>query len=261
MKNIKNNKSGGFMRRFLLFLGVIILCVGSFFLYQQHLQQRAVNNQQMFEVVMAEKMRELYDQAQDWSTPIKLNVHDDRLAGDYKLMSEFLLNYWKQNVEARNHYLRKLKAANWDTFLDVERLDRDRQQDYSETEKMLTDVRRISAEYEQEREQIQRSSLEQAKKLSIHNEMRKSLQAKLQSNLKVDKAHDIFSVEQKIIEKAQAMFDLLKKYQWQMKDKMILFHETAQVKKFNSLYQDVLKLNAKIERIKKNNVEVLDGEL
>jgi hypothetical protein len=30
--------------------------------------------------------------------------------------------------------------------------------------------------------------------------------------------------------KAQAMFDLLKKYQWQAKDKTILFHESAQVK-------------------------------
>mgnify|MGYP003350132440 CR=1 FL=1 len=32
---------------------------------------------------------------------------------------------------------------------------------------------------------------------------------------------------------------------------MILFHENAQVKKFNELYQHVLKLNAKIESIKR----------
>jgi hypothetical protein len=42
---------------------------------------------------------------------------------------------------------------------------------------------------------------------------------------------------------------------------MILFYETAQVKKFNALYQDILKLNAKIKRIKNNNVKVLDEEL
>ena len=215
----------------------------------------------MFEVVMAEKMRELYDQAQDWSKPVQMNVHDDRLSGDYKLMSEFLLNYWMQNVEARNHYLRQLKAANWDTFLDVERLDQDRQQAYKDTEQMLREVRKISTEYERKRQQIQTDSLEQAKSLAIHNEMRKSLQVKLEHNLKVDKAHDIFPIEQQIIEKAQAMFDMLKTYPWQKQDKMILFQETIQVKKFNNLYQDVLRLNAKMEKIKKSNVEVLDEEL
>lgn len=249
------------MRRFLLFVLVAVLGIGSFFLYQHHLQQRAVNNKQMFEVVMAEKMRTLYDQAQDWTTPVQLDIHDDRLSGDYKLMSEFLLNYWMQNVEARNRYLRALKAANWDTFLDVERLDRDRKQDYKETEQMLADVRKASAEYEQARHQIQSSSMQQAKSLAIHNEMRQSLQAKLESNLKADKAHDIFPIEQQIIEKAQAMLDMLKKQQWQRKDKMILFRESAQVKKFNTLYQDVLKLNSKMEKIKRNNAEVLEEEL
>lgn len=249
------------MRRFLLFVLVVVLGIGSFFLYQHHLQQRAANNKQMFEVVMAEKMRTLYDQAQDWSTPVQLDIHDDRLSGDYKLMSEFLLNYWMQNVEARNRYLRALKAANWDTFLDVERLDRDGKQDYKETEQMLADVRKASAEYEQARHQIQASSMQQAKSLAIHNEMRQSLQAKLESNLKADKAHDIFPIEQQIIEKAQAMFDMLKKQQWQRKDKMILFRESAQVKKFNTLYQDVLKLNSKMEKIKRKNAEVLEEEL
>ncbi|MCH7355092.1 hypothetical protein MMP61_05800 [Acinetobacter sp. NIPH 1958] len=249
------------MRRFLLFITVIMLCIGSFFFYQQTLKQRAINNQQMFEVVMAEKMRTLYDQAQDWSTPVQLDIHDDRLAGDYKLMSEFLLSYWMQNVEARNRYLRELKAANWDTFLDVERLDQDRKQNYQQTEQMFVNVRKASAEYEQARQQIQTSSMQQAKSLAIHNEMRSSLQAKLEHNLKADKAHDIFPIEQQIIEKAQAMFDMLKKYSWQRKDKTILFAETTQVKKFNALYQDVLKLNAKMEKIKKNNAEVLEDEL
>lgn len=249
------------MRRFLLFLAVIVICISTFFFYQYRVKQNAANTEQMFEIVMAEKMRELYDQAQDWSKPIQLNVHDDRLSSDYKLMSEFLLSYWMQNVEARNHYLRQLKAANWDTFLDVERLDQDRQQAYKETEQMLREVRKISAEYERKRQQIQTDSLKQAKSLAIHNEMRKSLQVKLEHNLKVDKAHDIFPIEQKIIEKAQAMFDMLKTYTWQKQGKMILFQEIIQVKNFNNLYQDVLRLNAKMEKIKKSNVEVLDEEL
>lgn len=249
------------MRRFLFLLGLVVICIGSFLLYQHQLQQRAADSKQMFEVVMAEKMRELYDQAQDWSKPIQLSVHDDRLSGDYKLMSEFLLSYWMQNVEARNAYLRQLKAANWDTFLDVERLDQDRQKGYRETEKMLHDVRKISTEYGINRQKIQADSLEQAKNLAIHNEMRKSLQEKLQNNLKTDKEHDIFPIEQQVIEKAQAMFDMLKTYPWQREDNKILFKETAQVKKFNALYQDVLSLNQKMDKIKQNNVEVLDQEL
>ena len=249
------------MRRFLFFIALVVICIGSFLLYQHQLQQRAADSKQMFEVVMAEKMRELYDQAQDWSKPIQLNVHDDRLSGDYKLMSEFLLSCWMQNVEARNAYLRQLKAANWDTFLDVERLDQDRQKGYRETEKMLHDVRKISTEYGINRQKIQADSLEQAKNLAIHNEMRKSLQEKLQNNLKTDKEHDIFPIEQQVIEKAQAMFDMLKTYPWQREDNKILFKETAQVKKFNALYQDVLNLNQKMDKIKQNNVEVLDQEL
>ena len=126
---------------------------------------------------------------------------------------------------------------------------------------MFVAVRKASAEYEQARQQIQMHSMQQAKSLAIHNEMRASLQAKLEHNLKADKAHDIFPIEQQIMEKAQAMFDMLKQYPWQRKDKTILFRETAQVKKFNGLYQDVLKLNAKMEKIKQNNAEVLDEEL
>lgn len=249
------------MRRFLFFLALVVICIGSFFLYQHRLQQHAANSQQMFEVVMAEKMRELYDQAQDWSTPVKLDVHDPRLSGDHKVMSEFLLTYWMQNIEARNHYLRQLKEVHWDTFLDVERLDQDRQRNYRETEQMLADVNKISAEYEQERQHIQLRALEQAKSLAIHHDMRKSLQEKLENNLKADKAHDIFPIEQQIITKAQAMFDMLKNNQWQRRDKTILFHETSQVKRFNTLYQEVLRLNSKMEKIKKNNAEVLEEEL
>lgn len=249
------------MRRFIILITLIMVCIGSFFLYQQIKKNNAVNNQHMFEVVMAEKMKMLYGQAQDWTTPVTLDIQDDRLSGDYKLMSEFLLTYWMQNIEARNEYLRALKAAHWDTILDVGRLDRDRKQNYQETEKMFVDVRRISSEYEKRIQKIHADAIEQAQKIAIEKEMRASLQTKLANNLKSDKAHDIFPIEQQIIEKAQAMFDMLKKYQWQAKDKTILFHESAQVKKFNSLYQDVLKLNAKMERIKKNNVDVLEDEL
>ncbi|QER40779.1 hypothetical protein F2A31_14150 [Acinetobacter suaedae] len=249
------------MRRFLIFLFIITVCIGSFFFYQDYIKQRQLNNQKMFDVVMTEKMRELYDQAQDWSTPVEFDVHDDRLSGDYQKMSVFLLDYWMQNVEARNHYLRELKAAKWDTFLDVERLDRDRTVDYKETTQMFVDVRQASAQYEQQRLQIHLNALEQVKKMSIQQDLRQSLQAKLEANLEINPDEDIFAIEQEIIERAQAMFDLLKAHTWQRKNRMILFHENAPVKKFNVLYQEVLKLNSQMNKIKKNNVEVLEEEL
>lgn len=249
------------MRRILMILGVIVVCIGAFFIYQNNSKQRTIQNQKMFDVVMAEKMRELYIQAQDWSTPVQLEVEDDRLSGDYQLMSEFLLNYWKENIEARNHYLRQLKAAQWDAFLDVERLERDSKSNYKETEQMFSDVRRASLEYDKKRQQIQSQALADAKELSLDADLQQRLQQKLAKNMHVDPAQDIFAIEQQIIEKAQAMFDLLKKYEWQRQGKLILFHESAQVRKFNTLYQDVLKLNAQIEKIKTNNVAVLEKEL
>ncbi len=171
------------MRRILMILGVIVVCIGAFFIYQNNSKQRTIQNQKMFDVVMAEKMRELYIQAQDWSTPVQLEVEDDRLSGDYQLMSEFLLNYWKENIEARNHYLRQLKAAQWDAFLDVERLERDSKSNYKETEQMFSDVRRASLEYDKKRQQIQSQALADAKELSLDAELQQRLQQKLAKNL------------------------------------------------------------------------------
>lgn len=87
--------------------------------------------------------------------------------------------------------------------------------------------------------------------LSVDKEMRQILEIKLGAQQKADQDHAIFMIELQILDKAEEMFKLLKTYPWQKKDQMILFHENAQVKKFNALYQDVLKLNAKIEKIKK----------
>lgn len=52
-----------------------------------------------------------------------------------------------------------------------------------------------------------------------------------------------------ILDKADAMFVILKPMHGNETAK-ILFRDTAQVKAFNQLYQDVLRLNAKIESIK-----------
>ncbi|MCT9290871.1 hypothetical protein KTH76_16370 [Acinetobacter baumannii] len=250
------------MRRVLIAIASLVVITSIvFFTYQHIKQQQAKDSSQMFDVVMTEKMNQLYDQAQDWTKPVQLDIHDKRLAGHYKQVSEFLLSYWVQNVNARNEYLRELKAAKWDTFLNVDRLDHDKKQKYAETEKMLADVRRASDKYQSEYEKIHKTFLAKIQELSVDKEMRQILEIKLGAQQKADQDHAIFMIELQILDKAEEMFKLLKTYPWQKKDQMILFHENAQVKKFNALYQNVLKLNAKIEKIKKKNVAALEGEL
>ena len=250
------------MRRVLIAIASLVVITSIIFFSYQHIkQQQAKDSSQMFDVVMTEKMNQLYDQAQDWSKPVQLDIHDKRLAGHYKQISEFLLSYWIQNINARNEYLRELKAAKWDAFLNVDRLDIDKKQKYVETEKMLTDVRTASDKYQTQYEKIHKTFLAKVQELSVDAEMRQLLEMKLGTQQKADKDHAIFMIELQILDKAEQMFKLLKNYEWQKKDQMILFHENAQVKKFNQLYQDVLKLNAKVEKIKKRNVAALEGEL
>lgn len=250
------------MRRVLIAIASLVVITSIIFFTYQHIkQQQAKDSSQMFDVVMTEKMNQLYDQAQDWSKPIQLDIHDKRLAGHYKQISEFLLSYWIQNINARNEYLRELKAAKWDTFLNVDRLDLDKKQKYIETEKMLADVRTASDKYQTQYEKIHKTFLAKVQELSVDAEMRQLLEMKLGSQQKADQDHAIFMIELQILDKAEEMFKLLKNYPWQKKDQMILFHENAQVKKFNQLYQDVLKLNAKVEKIKKRNVAALEGDL
>ncbi|AQZ80384.1 hypothetical protein BUM88_01410 [Acinetobacter calcoaceticus] len=250
------------MRRVLIAIASLVVITSIIFFTYQHIkQQQAKDSSQMFDVVMTEKMNQLYDQAQDWSKPIQLDIHDKRLAGHYKQISEFLLSYWIQNINARNEYLRELKAAKWDTFLNVDRLDFDKKQKYVETEKMLVDVRTASDKYQTQYEKIHKTFLAKVQELSVDAEMRQLLEMKLGSQQKADQDHAIFMIELQILDKAEEMFKLLKNYPWQKKDQMILFHENTQVKKFNSLYQEVLKLNAKIEKIKKKNVAALEGDL
>ncbi|AUM27804.1 hypothetical protein [Acinetobacter pittii] len=250
------------MRRVLIAIASLIVITSIIFFTYQHIkQQQAKDSSQMFDVVMTEKMNQLYDQAQDWSKPVQLDIHDKRLAGHYKQISEFLLSYWIQNINARNAYLRELKAAKWDTFLNVDRLDLDKKQKFAETEKMLADVRKASDLYQTEYEKIHKTFLAKVQELSVDAEMRQLLEMKLGTQQKADQDHAIFMIELQILDKAEEMFKLLKNYEWQKKDQMILFHENAQVKMFNGLYQDVLKLNAKIEKIKKKNVAALEGDL
>lgn len=245
------------MRRIWIVVGIIIIAIAAWFYVEHESAQRNAANRQMFDVVMSEKMEQLYNQAQDWSKPIQLNVHDDRLKGDYKILSEFLLNYWMSNVETRNQYLRELKAVKWDQFLDVNRLDADRKHGYTETENMLKVAHQVTQQYQQQNFNNKKAAIAEAKALPIDREIRNPLQAKLEQNLKVDQENSLIVLELEILTKADAMFEMLKKYPWQKQGDKILFAQDAQVKQFNALYQDILRLNLEIEQKKKQNTQAV----
>ena len=249
------------MRRIWIVVGIIIIAIAAWFYIEHESAQRNAANRQMFDVVMSEKMEQLYNQAQDWSKPVQLNVHDDRLKGDYKILSEFLLNYWMSNVETRNQYLRELKAVKWDQFLDVNRLDADRKHGYTETENMLKVAHQVTQQYQQQNFNNKKAAIAEAKALPIDREIRNPLQAKLEQNLKVDQENSLIVLELEILTKVDAMFEMLKKYPWQKQGDKILFAQDAQVKQFNALYQDILRLNLEIEQKKKQNTQAVQQQL
>ena len=253
------------MRRVLLILTslffVIFLAVVGFLYYDHNSVKNEEANRQAFDVVMTEKMRQLSEQAQDRSKPVDIDTHDSRLKGDYKILSEFLLGYWVKNVDTRNAYINQLANAKWDTFLDVNRLDADRKQNYAETTQMLSTVRQAMEQYQQKNNQNKNDALTQLKRLDLRNDLKKPLLDKLEQNSKTDSENTLILNELQILAKAEKMFEMLKTYTWQKQGNEILFKEDVQVKQFNQLYQDVLKINSQINTKKEQNAEVLDNEL
>ncbi|MBJ9953339.1 MULTISPECIES: hypothetical protein [unclassified Acinetobacter] len=249
------------MRRILIVLSIIFLSVIGFFYYDHTSIKNEKANRQAFDLVMTDKMRQLSEQAQDRSKPVNIEIHDARLKGDYKILSEFLLKYWIKNIDTRNAYLNQLAAAKWDHFLDVNRLDADRKQNYVETTQMLVTVRQAMQKYQQNNMKNKNEALEELKRSTLRKDLKKPLQDKLEQSAQLDPENALILNELQILGKAETMFDMLKKYQWQKQGNQILFKEDAQVKQFNQLYQDVLKLNSQINQKKEQNAEVLQEAL
>lgn len=248
------------MKRLIWILSLIILIIAAVFFYQYSMRNNEEHNKKMFDVVMTEKMQDLYDQAQDWSKPLQFDIHDRRLHGDYKVLSEFLLQVWSNNIETRNTYLRTLKQNHWDQFLNVQRLEKDKANGFKESDQILENVHKAMDVYQKENEQNKKQALAKAATLQMSEGKKQALLEKLKNNQQVIKEDSLFANELQIIHKADDMLDMLKKYKWQVKDQQILFYEDAQVKKFNALYQSVLKQDAKIEEKKIQNAEAVTSD-
>lgn len=155
------------MKRLIWIFSLIIIVIAGFFFYRYSIQNNEEHNKKMFDVVMTEKMQQLYDQSQDWSKPMQFDIHDQRLHGDYKILSEFLLQAWLQNIETRNTYLRTLKQNNWDQFLNVERLEKDKANAFKESDQILANVHQAMDQYQKQNEENKKQALEKAQTLNL----------------------------------------------------------------------------------------------
>lgn len=247
------------MRRILIFIALLIVSLSGYFFYQDHLYNKAAD-QRMFDKVMTEKMEQLYVQAKSWKKPITLNVEDDRLEGDFKVMSEFILTYWVNNIEARNSYLRVLDRAEWDQFLNIDRLDRDRQQAYQQTKGMLSTVRKATTEYQAKNKEITEKAIADVESLKVNNKLKQSMADKLKLTRDSSNELALLHIELEILQRAEEMFEMLKSRKWIKQDNMILFEKDEDVRKFNVLYAEVNEFQTQIEELKKQNASVFESD-
>ncbi|OTG63944.1 hypothetical protein B9T25_13490 [Acinetobacter sp. ANC 4470] len=249
------------MPKIFLILALATCTVFGWMFYQYSVQQEELSQIKDYQTVLYDKAELIYQQAQDWSEPININVSDNPLQGDYKVMADFVLSDMIQNAEARNQYLRELKALHWDQFLNIDRLDKDRKQNFIETEQMLKQVHLLTAQYQQQTQQREEATLDRAKQLSIKANLRDQLADSLRASRDSDQTHALFALELQILSKADALFEILKKNKWQKNKQTFMFYEDQPLKQFNTLYGEILQLNAEIEKIKKQNRKAIEQSL
>ncbi|MEJ2899969.1 hypothetical protein [Acinetobacter sp. NS-4] len=249
------------MPRIFLILALATCSVFGWMFYQYSVQQKELSQLHSYQTVLYEKAELIYLQAQDWSKPINIQVSDPRLQGDYKVMADFVLSQMIQNAEARNKYLRDLKAIHWDQFLNIDRLDQDRKHKFAETEQMLQQAHLLAAQYQQQSQQRHDNTLARAKQLSIKAHLRHQLINSLRDSRDNDQSHALFALEQQVLNKADVLFQVLKNNQWEKKNKTFMFYQDQPLKQFNALYQEILQLNAEMEKIKKQNRQAVEQRL
>lgn len=241
------------MPRIFLILGLATAAVFGGLFYQYHVQQQESAQLEQYQKVLYEKTDLIYAQAKDWNTPIEVDVSDARLQGDYEVMANFVLSQMIQSAEARNAYLRELKAIHWDDFLNIQRLSKDKKQDYQETDLMLQQAHALATEYQVKIEQAQQNALEQAKQLPIQSRYRQQLAENLRESAKQNEALALFEIEKQVLEKADQIFLVLKNNRWENKNNTFMFYDDKALKQFNTLYQEVVKLNSQMQQIQQQN--------
>ncbi|OTG86847.1 hypothetical protein [Acinetobacter sp. ANC 3813] len=249
------------MPRILIILtAATVLIFGGMF-YQYREQQKEADQLQLYQTVLLEKTELIFKQAQDADQPIQVNVTDPRLQGDYQVMANFVLSQMIQNAEARNAYIRQLKALDWDRFLDIDRLAADKKQDYKATADMLKNVHAAVESYAQKMQQFEQNSLEQAKNLPIESRYRHQLIQSLRESQQSDDSQALYALEQQSLAKADAIFLVLKNNKWEKKGKTFMFYEDAPLAQFNALYKEISALNQQMRQVTAENQEQIAEKL
>ncbi|KGT46040.1 MULTISPECIES: hypothetical protein [Acinetobacter] len=247
-------------RVFVILAGAtLVVFAGLFYQYTMQKQDKAQLIE--YEAVLTEKTAEIFEQAQDWEKPIQLEIEEERLDGDYAVMAEYVLGQMRDRAEERNQYLRDLKAAKWDQFLNIDRLAKDQTQGYKETEAMLKQVHQIVDDYEATIKRREANQIEEVKQLDIKQRYRQQLAQNLRATEQENDAYAIFEIEKQSLAKADQLFALLKKYKWEKRNRMFMFHDEKAVQPFIALYKDIENLNKQMQQIKTKNQKIVEEAL
>ena len=137
--------------------------------------------------------------------------------------------------------------------LGIKLISKDKKQDYQETDLMLQQAHALATEYQVKIEQAQQNALEQAKQLPIQSRYRQQLAENLRESAKQNEALALFEIEKQVLEKADQIFLVLKNNRWENKNNTFMFYVDKALKQFNTLYQEVVKLNSQMQQIQQQN--------
>jgi hypothetical protein len=126
---------------------------------------------------------------------------------------------------------------------------------------MLQQAHLLANRYQQQTAQREENALARAKQLSIKSHLRHQLIDSLRESRDSDQTHALFALELQILNKADALFQILKNNKWQKKNKTFMFYQDQPIKQFNDLYKQILQLNAEMEKIKMQNRQAVEQRL
>ena len=245
----------------MLVIAAATFSIFGYMIYQYKVQQNELAQLEVYQSVIQDKGQLIFEAAQKWQKPISVDLNTPELEGDYKIMADFVLNFMVQSAEARNTYLRELKALNWDKFLDVNRLDKDKKNKYEETEIMFIAVKEVMTRYQESMVHRDELALNEAKHLKVNQRFRRYLTESFKEVVKQNNGQELFELEQQSFAKAQALFAILKESKWQAKNNMFLFQGDDHVKQFNKIYKEMLELDKQMKKVSQKNQKAIEASL
>ena len=249
------------MKRVVFVIAAATFSIFGYMIYQYKVQQNELAQLEVYQSVIQDEGQLIFEAAQKWQKPISIDLNTSNLDDDYKIMADFVLNFMVQSAEARNTYLRELKALNWDKFLDVNRLDKDKKNKYEETEIMFIAVKEVMTRYQESMVHRDELALNEAKHLKVNQRFRRYLTESFKEVVKQNNGQELFELEQQSFAKAQALFAILKESKWQAKNNMFLFQGDDHVKQFNKIYKEMLELDKQMKKVSQKNQKAIEASL